>query len=311
RSLRVYSQLFGVPNSAYKAELIRSVDSYQIDCILAYWGTNPIADILTIKKARPKVKVLLNVLCHPTGLSASKVAAQNWLLRRSLRYCDGLILSSRAMQSYFSKEILRQRPVKTLVLPPYLSEHYRPRDRLPPCRDEPNLLFLGRTDWSAGQQTDNVRSILQEILDHGFHLYHSRTKESVQPHACRHVFASKPLSELGSFVTQFDASLVVYNLDGCARDDRFRVTIPDRLLASVAFGIPIAIPKKGYQACKEFLCDYGAVIEYGSVAELFDRLSDRADVRRLRSVAEANSNNYVGERHSSRLREFIALVLAG
>jgi hypothetical protein len=111
-----------------------------------------------------------------------------------------------------------------------------------------------------------------------------------------------------SFATQFDASLIVYNLEACRRKDRFKVTVPDRLVAAVAAGIPIAIPEADYDACEEYLANFRAVIPFRSTGELKDQLSDRARMQALKLMAWEDSRLYAGEDHLDPLVRLIAEV---
>ena len=305
RFYRVYSQLFGVKDSNYEKILKDYIKRYQVDCILAFWGINAIADIISIKKIRPQTKVILNILCHPTGLTPSKVFLQNKFLHLSAKYCDALVYSSNVMKQYIERNVLRNIKKPYLILPPFFSQDYFPDKRLPPCSCTPNLVFLGRMDWWAGQPSDNVLSQIESFMNCGIHVYHSDKTGRLPFNEFRHTFKPMSLLELKNFATQFNASLIIYNLRECRSHDRFRVTIPDRLTASVIFGIPVAIPRDGYDACKEFLKDYDAVIEFSSPHELNKKLSNHEYLINLKNSACVNSQKYIGERHLNSLYDFI------
>lgn len=311
RLYRMYSQLRGLRDASYRQILHEYFQSAPTDCILAYWGTNPVADIIGIKKYRPETKIILNVLCHPLGLTSAQIAAQNALLRHAASYCDGYVYTSNVMKRYFERHVFRGRSKPYLVMPPLDSRQYFPESRLPPCETHPNIVFLGRMDWWAGQPCDNVLGHVESLLKSGIHVYHSDKTGELPPHDCRHLFRPMPLPELRSFATQFDASLIVYNLDACARDDRFRNTIPDRLVASVSSGIPIALPRSGYDACKELLAQYEAVIEYDTPDGLKRQLSDRAGLQALRVAARENSARLCAEHSLSQLTDFICSIIDG
>jgi hypothetical protein len=115
-----------------------------------------------------------------------------------------------------------------------------------------------------------------------------------------------PLREATTFASQFDASLIVYNLEACKCRDRFEITVPDRLVASVAAGIPVAMPKHGYGACKEYLAGYRALIEFESPSELADKLKDRALIAQAKQQAIEDGPDYAAERHCDRLLDFVA-----
>lgn len=309
KAARLHSQLCGTHHAGYVQSLLEQIDREKPDCLLAYWGTWVLGDILAVKRHRPGVKVILNVLCHPFGLSRAKVAVQNWQFRRSAGCLDGIIASSQVMKSYLEREVLRGRDVPLLVWPPYYSERFFPATRLPACEAVPNVLFLGRMDWRRSQPSDNVCPFIQQLLDHGIHVHHHDAPESSTPHPHRHLFRYMPLAQAEVYATQCDASLILYNLDACGRSDRFDVTVPDRLVASVAAGIPVAIPAHGYAACKEYLRDYGAVIEFTSAAGLARQLSDRPAMEQLRTLARVNSRKYIGERRLEPLLEFVRQVV--
>lgn len=306
--MRVRKQLFGICSGSYFNILKKFLVENRPQCIIAYWGTNPFADIVSIKKFDPSIKIILNVLCHPMGLKRTSILWQNILFRVNLRFIDGLIFSSRTMEHYFERHVLFGSTIPTLVSPPLFCSSYFPVLQSKCCPQSPNLIFLGRMDWWEGQPTDNVNKNLNELMDNGIHIYH--VKKGTPPyHAFRHLFEPIPFHELNGFANQFDASLIVYNLEACKRDDRFRITIPDRLLGSVTMGIPIAIPDRGYDACKEFLRDYEAVIEFSNPQDLKQKLSNREYIRELKRLAFKNSNRYHGERELPNLIKFISDIL--
>ena len=280
----------------------------RINCLLAFWGTIPIPYMIKIKKSHPEVKIILNVLCHPIGLTASKIFIQNKLLRRSLEYCDGLVYPSHTMKEYFDKNITYGKKIPFLILPPFLTRKYFSTDPIRNCLTEPNLLFLGRMDWWRGHPTDNLLTQITDIMNLGIHVYHAADSQDGSPlpyHVNRHVFPSLSFEQLKVFSSQFDASIVMYNLNEDCKDDRFRTTVPDRLIASVAMGLPIVIPRSGYDACKEFLENYEAVIEFSSYDELKEIMFDRNYIMNLRIKAKDNMKNYIAENHIVSLVDFI------
>jgi hypothetical protein len=305
---RLRSQLCGTGDAQYLDDLLGFLDDNEVGCLLSYWGIGVLGDLRAVRRHRPDVKIILNVLCHPTALSRSKVAAQNWFFRHSVDCCDGLIVSSRAMEQYLHAAVLRGRTTPTLVWPPYLSEQYQPRTRLPECAHAPNVLFLGRMDWRGAQPSDNVVGLLRGLMDCGVHVYHHDAPESPPTHLRQHVFRYLSLSEATVYATQFDASLIVYNRAAGARADRFEVTVPDRLVAGVAAGVPIAIPSSGYAACREYLKDYRAVIAFTSPEDLANQLKDRKRVAEMKRMAEEDAARYAAERHVEPLARFVRRV---
>jgi hypothetical protein len=309
RIRRINEQLTGIKDGSKKDNLKEILYKHSIDCVLAYWGINPISDIITIKKLKPDTKVILNVLCHPTGLSTTKIFLQNKFFELSSKYLDGIIYSNYVMKDYFEKRILHKRGLlPDIIFPPLLSKQYFPEEIKQECAYTPNLIFLGRMDWWVGQVTDNVHKQIDALMDVGIHIFHSDKTGKLSEHPNRHIFRPMEIHELKNYATQFDASLMIYNLSGCKRNDRFRITIPDRLIAGVSFGLPIAIPAKGYDASREFLKEYKAVIEFESVGELLHQLRDRKRVEELKLVAQENSHKYCAEAYFGYLLEFIEKI---
>ena len=305
RTARGLQQFAGTRDSEYLGHALEQIDNNGIHTILAYWGIRPLPDIKALKKLRPSVRFILNVLCHPLGLNTRKVTLQNLMMRTSLSSLDGLIFPGTAMQEYFHKTFPRSRTLPSLLQPPCWDSHYFPGSPAPPLKDRPNIVFLGRMDWKAGQPSDNVVEFLGALMNEGIDVNFCRTPESEINHIHAHPFDPIPFSEMASFGAQFDASLIVYNLGVVKRSERFDITVPDRLISSVCAGVPIALPRQGFFGCKEYLSDLGAVIEYDSPGDLACQLRDRNAIARLRLVAQKNSLKYQAERHVPALLNFL------
>lgn len=289
---RAIEKILGISEPKYLMDLLKYIDENKIDCILAYWGINALDDIITLKRHRPEVIIILNVICHPTAITRSKVLIQNRLLDMTLKYIDGLVFPSVVMKNYFTKNVPGSKYIPSDVIPPCFSEDNRPRYYLDTVIDEPNIIFIGRMDWWAGQPTDNVHETISELIQQGIHVFHSDKTGNYQTNGYRHTFMPKVMSEIKDYITQFDASLIAYNLSECSSHDRFNLTIPDRLITSVMSGVPVAIPRQGYAAAKEYLREYNALIEFGSAEELLAVLSDRTRMKGLKKNARLNSRIY-------------------
>jgi hypothetical protein len=294
RLRRAYAQWFGAPPAEYRRRLLEAIDSHRVEVVVGYWGTNPIADAIAIKRQRPGTAVILNVLCHPQAVTGWRIATTDRLFRRAAGFVDGLIFPGPRMEQYFRERILPGDGPVTAIIPPCWPGWMQPARDLPPCGEEPAVLFLGRMDL-GGDPTDNVSNLLYQLMDAGVRVYHCETSRPLNPHPNRRSFTPRSLVEVIEFATQFPASLIAYNTAAARRDDRFRLTVPDRLIASVAAGIPIALPAEGYEVCADYLETYGSVIRFRSPAELADRLRDRAGMSRLRELAHANRHRYHAE----------------
>jgi hypothetical protein len=308
---RLIDQVCGTSDPEYIKHITNSLDESGSRVVIAYWGTLPLPDLAALKMARPNVRVVLMVLCYPLALSGFGISRQNFFMRRAAEVLDGMLFPSPAMQNYFAKWVLLGRMPWSTILSPCWPASFQSAEPAAPIEPSPNLIFIGRTDLAGrtAQRCDDVRPLMRQILDAGIDLHHVYSSETDDSHPRRKSFAPVGMSELVQKVSGFDASLVAYNTDACPRDDRFWLTVPDRLITSVAAGVPVAIPRKGYLAAKEYLKDYPAVIEFDSPEQLARVLADRSYIARLRQAAWNARQNYSAARHGADLQRFLEQLL--
>ena len=307
RLVRLVDQIRGTSDRGYLTYATRALDESASRLIIAYWGTIPLPDLLAVKKARSDQKLVLMVLCYPLALTRLGISRQNFFMRRAARFLDGFLFPSEEMRTYFRDNVFDGLAPPTAVIPPCWPATFQASTRSLPAENTPNLIYAGRTDL-AGKTIhpgDDIRDLMRSILQSGIELHHVYSPETDDGHPRRRLFQPLSLSGLIGLMSSFDASLIAYNTGACARDDRFRLTVPDRLVTSVAGGVPIAVPRQGYHAVKSYLKDYPAVIEFDSAGELADRLADRQLVFRLRNSAWAARRSYVAKEHGATLQGFI------
>jgi hypothetical protein len=311
RFQRLRDQLSGTHDAEYLEHVTGTIDRNQTKLVIAFWGTTPLPDLVALKKQRPKVKIIFMVLCHPLAAEPMGVARQNFFMRRAAHYLDGMIYPSEEMRSYFRDRVLGRRELPSVVIPPCWPASFQSATRASAVADTPNLIYPGRTDFSGwgAQATDDTRPLMKAILDAGIDLHHGSTPESEDGHPHRKPFPVVSLQGLIDKMGGYDASLIAYNTAAAKCDERFRLTVFDRLLTSVTAGVPIAMPKQGYAASKSYLKDHPAVIEFDSPAELRAALSDRPQVQRWRDAAWNARPNYAAERHGPALRAYLEQLL--
>lgn len=277
--------------------------------LIAFWGTLPLPDAAAIKKVYPHLRIILNVLCHPLACDRSGIARQNFFMRHAARHIDALIFPSKQMEAYFDSHIFRGQRPPTIVIPPCWPAVYLAATQSESVSQWPNIIYTGRTDFDSATalRTDDIRQLLDSIVESGIELHHCSAGSTMPPHERRKVFAPMPHSELIKMSSRYDASLIAYNTTGVRQDHRFQCTVFDRLITSVAAGVPIAIPRHGYAASKDYLSSY-PTIEFDTPAELRAVLMDRDRVRQMRKDAWAARSEFVAERHQSALHEFIDAV---
>ena len=277
--------------------------------VVAYWGTLPLGEIAALRSRHPGIKIALVMLCYPLGLSDWEVARQHLALRRAARSIDALVCPTIEMVEYLRRNVLGEGAPPCHVIEPCWPESFLAQTRPSAAMDAPNLVFIGRTDLRSKniQKSDDVRHAMQGIIGAGIHLYHAASGSSYPPHSYRHEFATMDIRSLISHIASYDASVLIYNLAVCRRTERFDLTVPDRLISSVAAGVPIAVPAKGYSASKSYLRAYGALLEFSDWGDLSRKLSDRARVASAKEMAWQNRSHYTAE---ARGKDYQALVSA-
>jgi hypothetical protein len=143
------------------------------------------------------------------------------------------------------------------------------------------------------------------VLATDIELHHVYSKETDDGHSKRRTFKPQSQSDLIARMATHDASLIAYNTAACQRDDRFWLTVPDRLLSSVAAGVPVAVPRVGYTGLKQYLAHYPAMIEFDNAQHLHEQLADRGLIKRLREQAWRARQQYTAEQHAAPLTHFL------
>ena len=298
----------GTSAGPYLDHLLEELDARHCQVLIAYWGTLPLADVIAIRRARPRIRIVLMLLCYPLALTRVGILRQKVALSRAWSSLDAVMCPTQEMADYLRADFGRRtRGPRILTVPPCWPDSFIPSERPAPAADRPSLVFIGRTD--LGGRTvhpgDDVRPLMRGLLDAGIELHHAYSKETDDGHPLRRPFKPLPIVELIAGLAAYDACLIAYNLEAAPRRDRFDLTVPDRLLSAVAAGVPIALPREGYAASKTYLAGYPAVIEFDTPAELYERLSDRAQVAEWRDRAWRARRDYSAHTQAPRLVELI------
>jgi len=313
RIQKFFDQLTQTHDSSFLENTCRHLDENETDVIIAYWGTGPLADIVAIKRLRPHIRIVLMLACFPFALNTSGVKRQHWLMRHAAPFLDGMLYPSAAMCDYFHDQVLGARGshLQELVLKICWPRDFQVTgERNTPGMDHPNLIFIGRTDLShpTVHAADDLRPLMAEILENQIELHHVRSPETSGGHPYRRSFEPLGLVALIARMAAHDASLIAYNEAACRRTERLELTVPDRLVSSVAAGIPIAIPSNGYTGPKQYLAEYPAVLEYDSVPDLRRKLEDRERIQALRQAAWQARNLYTAEAQGDMLARFLESI---
>jgi hypothetical protein len=307
---RSFDLVVGTRDRAYLDHLLSEIDASGTSIVVAYWGTLPLADVMALRRARPSIRIVAVMLCYPLSLEPWGILRQVAMLRRAASRLDGILCPTEDMAAYIDGRVCRGRGPPCGIVAPCWPAGFQPASRAPDAGGHPNLVYVGRTDLSGVtvHKADDLRPLMLEILEAGIELHHVYSAETSDGHPGRKTFSPRTIDLLIAMMSAFDASLIAYNLAACRRTDRFDLTVPDRLLSSVAAGVPVAVPRHGYAASKHYLRNYDAVIEFENPADLKAKLSDRGAVRELREKAWAARHRYTAEAQGADLAAFLERV---
>ncbi len=296
-SRRFCDLAFGLRDGAYRALVNSEIERTKPSLVMAYWGTLPLVEIKMLRRYHPELKVVLVMLCYPLGLSAGEIARQHFALRSVADSIDVIICPTMDMSSYLRANVFGKRSPYLAEIAPYWPRSYLARARSSPAMNSPNIVFAGRTDLHSrnAQKGDDVRRQLDEIMGAGIDIFHASSQTPFPPDPRRHLFPPLEIKELIEVMGRYDASLMIYNREDCRRKERFDLTVPDRLISSVAAGVPIAISRAGYTASRNYLRSYRAVIEFADWTDLSRQLSDREKLSAMKDAAWQDRERYTAE----------------
>ena len=311
RPQRFVDLTYGIRDRQYLELLDAKVRAVRPAVMVAYWGTVPLSEIFTWRARYQGIRIALVLLCYPLGLRSAEIVRQNFALRRAARAVDAIVCPTVEMADYLRTQVLRP-PLPLLAsIAPCWPREFLANERSPAFTSVPNVLFAGRTDFSSKtiQPADDVREEMMQVMDAGIELFHARSRAELSPHRRRHVFDPLTVRDLIARMSAHDASLMMYSLKACARTDRFELTVPDRLISSVAAGVPIAIERNGYSASKSYLARYGSAIEYDDWHDLYRQLTDRGRVHALQEEAWERKEWYTAEARGPDYRALVQAIL--
>lgn len=311
RFRRKLDPLLGTRDARYTALLEDAIDEIRAEVIVAYWGTLPIADVLALRRLRPKVRIVLWMLCYPLALEMIGVMRQRAILSNAASAIDAVVCPGPEMARHLAAHEFSGTRALLAQVRPCWPQRLHAMKQAAPLEACPNIVYVGRPDLSGAtvHAADDVRALIRSLLDAGIVVSHGTSREMSDGHPLRRQFDAVPIEQLTGLMCAHDASLVAYNLRACARRERFEFTVPDRLISSVAAGVPVAIPGGAYAASLSYLEDYPATLRFTSPQELCARLADRDTIAQLRETAWRSRGCYTAEAQSHAMLEVLSAVL--
>lgn len=297
----------------HKAGVIKEkMKDRQIDLIYATWGSNMIPVVKIIQKTKLKVPIVYNFLSYPQNVYRWKVLLENWYCRRPIENLDGRIHATKDMHSYMDHRFNLRKQGLDIVMTPFFSKKYFFRRRLPLLSENdeaPHLVFIGPISlpW------DDIRQEIYRITRKKIYFHMAWTNVPIKGNPYLHFFSYFPLQRLidgslATFMTQFDACIVLFNFKVCSCMDRFHTSYPSRFLFALNAGIPIVMPRGYLPACEEFVNEHQIGFAYRKLTQLKEMLNDEDLMLRYRRNAIKKTADFTYEKNFYRLDKLIKTV---
>lgn len=315
-SLWAIGQYFGFFSSdrALHQAVTGLLDTHSIDLVVGTWGTPVLIPMRLVQTLAPDCAYIHNILTYPElpvlaggmrgafwkAFSFFEDRAKRRAYHQMLAACDIRIHPSRNMLDFLKHEGGISPPGEDVIRLERFPRQFFPVDRMPKlsAKDgEPHLIHIGATNFRGGS-LDNLMAQFTRMAEAGIHV-HFYSKQPLAPtnHAQKsylHVFPKFPNTvingALAEFMTQFDASLMLYNVG--QPYVRFANALPTRLLFSFLAGIPNVLPKGLFVASEEYIVEHQIGFAYQSERELAQILHDRERIRaiELNSIEHSTRN---------------------
>ena len=280
------------------------------DVIYCVWGSGVVPEIEMIQEENLKIPIIHELLTYPYNTAWWKVVWENYFYGRVVKNINGRIHCSHNMYKYMDNHF-DLKGGKDVVLMTYFSKDYFWSKRLPLLSDtdsEPHIIFIGRTDFSRNRPLDDVRNQIFEISKEKIHIHLAETNANMKHSNYIHTFPrfeSKKMIDgsLANFMTQFDACIVLYNIN--RECDRFRNSLPSRFLFALTAGIPIIMREVYFKSCEEIINRYKIGFSYKNIYELRAMLANKKLMDKYRQNAIVLAPNFTFEKNFHKLEKFI------
>jgi len=300
----------------HKMNIIKKIiRELKIDLIYATWGSNMIPLVKIIQRAKLRTPIIYNFLSYPQNVYRWKVFLENWYCRKPIERLNGRIHASQNMYHYMYKLFDLKKHGFDIIVTPFFSEKYHYRKRLPPLSEkdgEPHLVYIG--PLTSSRNWDDIRQEIYEIVNEKIHIHLAQTDAPLRKSPYLHFFPYFSLPKLingslATYMTQFDACIVLFNFNVCSCLDRFYTSYPSRFLFALNAGIPIAVPKGYLNVCERFVNEHQIGFTYRNLTELKDTLSNLDLMQRCRRNAVMKSADFKYEKEFQKIDKLMKALL--
>jgi hypothetical protein len=291
------------------------IEDNTINLIYASWGSNMIPIVKILQKMKQKVPILYNFLSYPQNVYKWRVLLENRYCRRAIKKLDGRIHATKSMYHYMQSCFNLNEHGFDIIMTPFFSRRYSYRERLPLLSEndgEPHLIYIGPVSFH--RLWDDVRREIYRITEEKIHLHMAKPNLRIKANPYLHFFEHFPLKQLingslATFMTQFDACIILFNFKVCSCMDRFHTSYPSRFLFALNAGIPVVMPRGYLSTCEEFVSQHEIGFAYNNLAQLKKMLSNNHFMLRYQKKAIQKSFDFTYEKNLYKINQLMKRVI--
>jgi hypothetical protein len=292
------------------AEVRQILKKKEIDVIYGSWGSIGLPELRVIRKFH--VPVVYEFLTYPVGFTKIVEKVENFLNRSVINSLAGRVFPSSRMLNYMERTFDLHQGSNIVFTESYSKRcFYQKRlRRLSVDDNEPHLVFIG-----ADEKYCDIIPQVEEMLQRRIHVHVCETTGiKNRLHMSRfkdfcHVFeraSSRALFDgsFATFMTQFDACLVTYDLRR-ATSTRLYNSVPNRFSFAITAGIPFVIPRGYLKSCEDIINKHQIGFAYVNYDELKNKLDDRDLMNYYQHNAAVKSNIFTLENNFEKIDRFL------
>jgi hypothetical protein len=299
-------------NKRLEAFLKQILKQERIDAIYGSWGTQGLPEFGLLQKL--KIPTVYEFRCYPYSRFRFTVKIENCLNQLVVKNLSGRIFASTRMLDYVINNFDTMKGKNVVITECYPKKCFY-RKRLPLLSDQDgqkHLIYLGQDAKEILPQITEINR--RQIHVHAFFPDDIPTeikasKYSKFIHSFESFDHSKLMNgELGTFMTQFDACFVTYDLSKVSSFDRFYNSIPARFSFALTGGIPIVLPLGCFKGCEEVLFKYQNGFTYSDYNDLSNQLHKEERLNKYKENSIAKSDSFTLENVFPQIDAFLRKI---
>lgn len=286
----------------------KSVKESTPDLIFTSWGRTPLPEMRYIKREFSDIPFVHDFRTYPVSRYKTTEYIENLINKEVIENMDGMIFTSETMKKYIENRF-ENKTKKAEYFSEYIPEKmFFRKNSIDLDIRSPNIIFLGN-------RKRDLSDIFRKVLKKGIDLYACNKVidacSSIDTHRNIHTFSEFSTHDVESgkfsnFISNFDASILVYPN---SYSSRFRNTHPERLLWSIAGGLPILLPESKLKASEQYVLSNGIGITFKNIDGMSRKVKDGKLIDSVRENLRGNIDRFKLENNFSRLDGLFKSVL--